>query len=158
MAGVIYSIDTSALLHGWHRAYPPKRFPALWIKLDDLIEEGRLLATIEVLYELEKKADEVFSWAKSRKDTLFRQIDDDVQDAVVGLMQDYPKLVDTAKGKSGGDPFVIAQALSAKPCHTVVTQEVGGSEQKPNIPWVCQAVGVLSINLLGLIDQEDWVF
>lgn len=158
MTGVIYSIDTSALLHGWHRAYPPKRFPALWTKLDDLIEEGRLLATIEVLNELEKKADDAFLWARARKATLFREIDDDVQDAVVGLMQTYPKLVDTAKGKSGGDPFVIAQALSAKPRHTVVTQEAGGSAKQPNIPWVCQEIGVLSINLLAMIDQEDWVF
>ncbi len=158
MPGVIYSIDTSALLHGWHRAYPPKRFPALWTKLDSLIDEGRLLATIEVLNELEKKADEAFLWAKARKQALFRNIDDEVQDAVVFLMQTYPKLVDTAKGKSGGDPFVIAQALSAKPYHTVVTQEAGGSAKQPNIPWVCQEVGVPSINLLAMIDQEDWVF
>lgn len=151
-------MDTSALIHGWQRAYPPKRFPALWTKLDELIDEGRLLATIEVLHELEKKADDAFAWAKDRKETLFREIDDDVQDAVVGLMQAYPKLVDTAKGKSGGDPFVIAQALAAKPFHTVVTEEKGGSAKQPNIPWVCQDVGVTAMSLLAMIDNEDWVF
>ena len=158
MAGATYSIDTSALLHGWHRAYPPKRFPALWLKLDELIDQGRLIATIEVLNELEKKADDTFAWAKERKDSLFREIDEDVQDAVVHLMQTYPRLVDTAKGKSGGDPFVIAQAMAANPCHTVVTEEAGGSGKQPKIPWVCQDAGVPWINLLAMIDLEDWVF
>jgi hypothetical protein len=154
----IYSIDTSALVHGWRRAYPPKRFSALWAKIDELIEQGRLVASIEVLHELEKKDDDVFAWAKERKATLFREIDEDVQGAVVFLMQTYPKLVDTGKGKSGGDPFVIAQAMAANPRHVVVTQEAGGSNERPKIPFVCQAEGVECIDLLSLIEAEDWSF
>ena len=55
-----YSIDTSAILDGWRRYYPPDTFPGLWDKLDSLIEEGHLAATEEVLIELEKKDDDVF--------------------------------------------------------------------------------------------------
>jgi hypothetical protein len=159
MAGpAIYSIDTSALVHGWRRAYPPKRFGGLWAKIDELIEQGRLVASIEVYHELEKKDDDVFAWAKARKDTLFRDIEEDVQVAVIYLMRTYPKLVDTGKGKSGGDPFVIAQALAADPPHVVVSQEAGGSADRPKIPFVCQAEGVECINLLALIEAEDWTF
>ena len=157
-SSAIYSIDTSALLHGWRRAYPPKRFPGLWVKIDDLISEARLIASIEVLSELEKKDDDIFAWAKERKDVLFRDIDEDVQAAVVHIMQNYPKLVDTGKGKSGCDPFVIAQALASNPPLVVVTQEVGGSMTKPKIEFVCQAEGITCINLLALIEAEDWSF
>ena len=158
MPATVYSIDTSCLVHGWHRAYPPKRFPGLWARINALIDEGRLVASIEVFNELEKKDDELRAWAKDRKAALFREIDDDVQGAVVHVMAAYPKLVDTGKGKSGGDPFVIAQALAGDPVLTVVTQEQGGSADKPRIPFVCQAEGVPCINLLALIEAEDWTF
>lgn len=160
MAGgrITYSIDTSSLLHAWFRAYPPKRFGSLWAALDRLIGEGRLVASIEVFHELKKKDDDVFAWAKVRKDTMFREIDDDVQDEVVRIMQVYPKLVDTGKGKSGGDPFVIAQALAARPRLVVITQEAGGSAEKPKIPFVCDQEAIRHINLLTLIEEEDWSF
>jgi hypothetical protein len=35
----------------------------------------------------------------------------------------YPRLVDTVKGRSGGDPFVIAVARIKHPPMTVVTEE-----------------------------------
>lgn len=154
----IYSIDTSALLHAWRRAYPPKRFSRLWAAIDDLIAQGRLIGSIEVYHELERKDDDVFAWAKERKELLFAEIDDDVQAEVVRLMQIYPKLVDTGKGKSGGDPFVIAQALAANPHLIVVTQEAGGSANSPRIPFVCGQEGARCIDLLTLIEEEDWSF
>lgn len=48
-----YSIDTSSILDGWRRYYPPDVFQQLWTRLDDLIAEGSLRATEEVLVELE---------------------------------------------------------------------------------------------------------
>ncbi|KQZ73069.1 hypothetical protein ASE06_11580 [Sphingopyxis sp. Root214] len=123
-----------------------------------MIDDSRLIATIEVYHELEKKDDEVFAWAKDRKETLFLEIDEDVQSHVIRLMQNYPRLVDTKKGKSGGDPFVIAQALAGNPALTVISQEKGGSLARPNIPVVCAAEGVRVIELLDLIEEEDWTF
>ena len=74
------------------------------------------------------------------------------------IMQKYPKLVDTGKGKSGGDPFVIAQALAGNPRLVVVTQEAGGTANKPRIPYVCDREGVQHIDLLTLFEKEDWSF
>jgi Domain of unknown function (DUF4411) len=153
-----YCIDTSSLVHAWRRAYPPKRFAGLWTSIDKLIEDGRLVATIEVYHELKKKDDDIFEWAKARKQSMFLDIDDEVQNEVVRIMQSYPKLVDTGKGKSGGDPFVIAQALARNPRLIVITQEAGGSADKPRIPYVCEREAVRHINLLTLIEEEDWVF
>lgn len=154
----IYCFDTSALIHAWRRAYPPKRFPGVWAAFDALIEDGRMVASIEVYNELEKKDDDVFAWAKERKDTLFVEINDDVQAQVVQIMATYPRLVDTVKGKSGGDPFVIALAMSATPPHTIVTDEKGGKADSPKIPSVCVHEGVPCIDLLTLIEDEDWTF
>lgn len=157
-ARVVYCIDSSSLIHASKRAYPLRRFPRLWTAIEDLIEADRLIISIEVYHELERKDDEVFAWAKERKDALCREIDDDVQDHVIRLMRTYPRLVDTKKGKSGGDPFVLAQALAAKPHLVVITEEKGGSETSPKIPFVCAREGLRCIDLLALIDAEDWSF
>lgn len=116
-----------------------------------------MIASLEVYFELQKKDDEVSEWAKERKDTLFHDIDETSQAAVVELMANYPKLVDTSTGKSGADPFVIALAKSP-PTSTVVTQEAGGSAKSPKIPFVCQVEGLTCISVLEMIDNEDWVF
>lgn len=157
-AGKVYCVDTSSLLHAWARAYPPARFPALWTALDQLIDAGRLVASIEVYNELQKKDDDVFAWAKERKEALFRNIDEDVQAAVVQVMAKYPKLVDTSTGKSGGDPFVIAVAMAIGSACCVVTEEAGGSDKSPKIPFVCRQENIDCTNLLGMIEREQWVF
>ena len=154
----IYCFDTSSLLHAWRRAYPPKRFPAVWGALEALIDEGRMVASIEVFNELAKKDDDACIWAKAHKEAFFHEIDDDVQNAVVYIMATYPKLVDTSTGKSGGDPFVLALALANHPKFIVVTEEQGGSAKSPKIPSVCGAEGMPCISLLDLIEQEDWTF
>ena len=48
-----YSIDTSALLEAYVRRYPPDIVPRLWDeKLDELIEDGTLVAAYDVLEDL----------------------------------------------------------------------------------------------------------
>ncbi len=158
MAPPIYSIDSSALIHGWQRVYRPKNFGFVWDRLDLLIEEGRLRASVEVLNELEKKDDELYAWCKDRREALFVEIDDSCQTQVGYIMGTYPRLVDTVKGRSGGDPFVIALAATTNPPMTVVTEEHPGKKDSPKIPDVCLAEGIPCIGLADMIEQEDWKF
>lgn len=153
-----YCIDSSSLLHAANRAYPLRRFPKLWEEIEALVEDGRLVISIEVYHELERKDDAVFGWCKDRKEAICQEISDEVQTHVIRLMRAYPRLVDTRKGKSGGDPFVLAQALAGSPQLTVVTEEKGGSDASPKIPSVCAAEGLRCINILTLIEEEDWSF
>lgn len=153
--GPIYSIDSSAVIHGWRRIYRPKNFSFVWSRLDILIAEKRLRASIEVFGEMEKKDDEVFEWCKDRKDKLFVEIDDLCQHHVIRLMSKYPRLVDTVKGRSGGDPFVIALAATMRPPMVVVSEENPGRQR---IPDVCQAENIRCIRLPDLIEEEDWKF
>lgn len=68
-------------------------------------------------------------------------------------MQKYPRLVDTVKGRSGADPFVIALAKSRQPPMTIVTEEMPG---KVKIPDVCLSEGINWCNLADLIEAEGW--
>jgi Domain of unknown function (DUF4411) len=151
----IYSADSSALIHGWRRIYRPKNFGFVWDRLGTLIEEGRLKASIEVYSDLEKKDDELFKWCKEHKDKLVVDIDASVQAHVARIMKGYPRLVDTVKGRSGSDPFVIGLAASTNPTMTVVTEEFVG---KVRIPDVCNAEKIAHCGLADLIERENWKF
>jgi Domain of unknown function (DUF4411) len=151
----IYSIDSSALIHGWRRVYRPKNFGIVWDHLGVLAEEGRLRASIEVLNELQKKEDELLVWCKDRKEKLFVEIDDDIQTHLSRIMGNHPRLVDTVKGRSSADPFVIALAATMNPSMIVVTEEYEG---KTRIPDVCIAESIEYCRLADLIERENWKF
>jgi len=153
---VKYSIDTSAILDGWVRYYPPEVFPALWSRVERLIATGDLRATEEVLVELEKKDDRVCDWAR-RQDGFFVPIDAAIQPLVSSILTSFEKLVDTRASRSGGDPFVIALA-QLHACSVVTGEARTGSLNRPNIPDVCGALGLRCVSFLGLIRQEGWVF
>jgi hypothetical protein len=70
-------------------------------------------------------------------------------------MAKYPRLVDTAKGRSGADPFVIALAATSNPCMVVVTEESPG---KTRIPDVCLAGNIQYCGLADMIEREEWTF
>jgi hypothetical protein len=123
--------------------------------MDVLMEEGRLLCSVEVLHELKKKDDELHGWCNERKEKFCVEIDDDCQREVARLMAAYPRLVDTVKGRSGADPFVIALARTIRPGMVVVTEENIG---RVRIPDVCAGEGVRCIRLADLIEEEDWHF
>src|SRR5262245_60517800 len=150
-----YSIDTSSLIDGWHDHYPIKIFPGLWAKLGSLIERGVLVATEEVRTELERKSDDLLAWAERQK--LFLPLDDAIQAEVRIILRDHPKLIDTRKGRSGCDPFVIALAKMKK--WTVISQEqLTGNAKRPKIPDVCKAYDIRCIRLLELFEEQKWQF
>lgn len=153
MAGLVYSVDSSALIHAHRRIYRPKNFGFVWKGFDKLISEGRFKASIEVYTELQKKDDEVFEWAKERKEAMFVEIDEPTQTVVSQIMAAHPRLVDTTKGRSGADPFVIALAKTVTPQMMVVTEEYPGKER---IPDVCEAQNVDHCGVADLVEKEGW--
>jgi hypothetical protein len=151
-----YSIDTSAILHAWRRSYPPEVFPALWEKLNELVDRGELLASQEVLFELERKDDDVYRWARERR-RMFVPTDEDVQRVVQDILRDYPGLVDPKRERSGADPFVVAVAR-VKGCTVVTNERPTTSPTRVKIPTVCQALGIRCLDLLQFIREKGWVF
>ena len=157
MAAARYSIDTSALIDGWTGYYPPDVFPGMWEKLEELADQGILIASEEVLHELERKEDELHKWAKQRPH-MFVPFDEPVQKAVREILCTHRNLLKQGKTRSGADPFVIAVARTRQ-C-TVVTGErpSGNPQNKPHIPDVCRAYSIRYLSLLDLLREQGWVF
>ena len=152
----IYCIDTSAWLDGWVRDYPRDVFPSLWEKLDEYIAAGVLKCSEEVYVELQKKEDGLHDWLMERK-TVFVTTDEEIQGIVAALLEKHPRLVDTIRGRSQADPFVIAVAehLNA----VVVTGEKPrGNLDVPRIPDVCQARNIRCIDFLAMLRELGWKF
>jgi hypothetical protein len=152
----MYSIDTSAILDGWVRHYPPDIFPGLWAKIEILIENGGLVATEEVLLELKKRDDAVYRWALKQR-SMFRLLDDRIQMAVADVLMHHPRLVGARANRSGADAFVIALA-AVEHCTVVTGESATNSTSRPNIPDVCAAMEIRCISLLQLIREQGWVF
>lgn len=151
-----YSVDTSAIIEGWVRDFPPDLAPHAWMKIEESIDGGVLVASEEVLIELEKKHDKVYEWACKRKH-MFVPIDEKIQEAVRSILRDYNRLVDTRRNRSGADPFVIALAM-VKRLSVVTAENPTGRPERPKIPDVCDALGIPWLNMIALFREQGWQF
>ena len=147
-----YSIDSSGILDLF-RYYPADVFPTIWTQME--AAAGSVIFAIDEVYrELEKKDDDAFQWLKARR-TMVVDLDVPTQQSVSEILAGHPRLVDTRKSRSSGDPFVIAFARTRH--LTVVTGErPSGVLAKPNIPDVCIALGIPWMNVLSMFRREGW--
>lgn len=153
-----YCIDTSALIAAWSEHYPIEHFPVLWEKLDELVEDGKLMAPIEVLHETKRRSDELHKWLGQRK-KMFIDIDEGIQVRQAEVMAAYPRLIDQRRSHFAADPWVISLALERG--LLLVTQErATGNANRPHIPDVCNDAAFKTdcINVVQLIRRERWVF
>ena len=150
-----YSLDTGCLINGWQHHYPPDMFAPVWDHLDQLIESGIVVASAEVLFELERQDDEVHAWAKQRNH-MFLDLIVPLQDQVSYLMKNYPKLVST--GRNRADPFVVGLARLRDDPLTVVTEETRfrAGPNKPKIPFICDQEGIPCVSLVKLLRDTGW--
>lgn len=123
--------------------------------MDELIRRGALIATEEVLHELERKDDEVYEWARQRD--MFVDTNEAIQLAATGILRNHPKLIDQRKNRSGADPFVIALA-QVEGCAVVTAEKPTTSSKRPNIPDVCDALGIQWLTILQLFRAQGWSF
>ena len=151
---LVYSLDTSSLIDAWDVYYPPENFPTLWRRFDDLIGTGRARAASEVRTEIERLHDGLTDWSAKHAE-MFCEIDRPLSDAKPAVMRDYPRLVDTITGRSGGDPWVIALA-QVHGC--IVVSEEKPAKRKMRIPDVCRELGLPCIRITDLVKHEGWRF
>jgi Domain of unknown function (DUF4411) len=145
-----FCVDTSGWLDGWLRHYPRDVFPSLWQNVEERVNGCEIIASEEVYVELQKKDDDLHEWMKERKFMLI-PANESVQRHVAEVLATYPRLVDTLKGRSQADPFVIATAVETG--SIVVTGESVGTATKPRIPFVCQQLGIRCITFLDMIRE-----
>lgn len=157
MTETVYCLDSSALIDGLERFYPPEQFPRLWERMDELMEEGRLIVSDEVFVEVSKKDKAAADWCAERKEDVVVETDSEIANQVRDVLSDFPLLVKQMKGRNRADPFVIATAELYEA--VVVTGEGNdGTEGRPKIPFVCANRDVRCIKFLELIQEENWSF
>lgn len=151
-----YSIDTSVLINGWHKNYPPDIFPIFWERLSDLIQQGIAIASIEVLNELQKQRDDLLKWCEANRQ-MFCDFDRTVQTEAHKILSRYPRLIDSRPAVSPADVWVIALA-KAEDAIVVTEEHPTNSSHKPKIPDVCIGLGIPCINTVQLMREQGWKF
>jgi hypothetical protein len=161
----VYCIDTSSLIE-LKIKYPREVFPTLWEKMEELIQNGRIIAPIEVKKEIEKGDDELKKWVRGKKrNRMFIKPDENQVMKVKEILKDFPFLAKPDKpDEPNADPWLFAVVLvkieeekeRLIQYNSIVTDE---SQRKPRkIPAVCKEIGIVSINLIGLFKEEGWKF
>ena len=166
-----YVIDSSSLID-MKLYYRMSSFKTLWVRINELIRQGRLAAPIAVLEELEHKSDELTAWAQGHNDSFFYADSDYALTQVSLILKKFPNLIDPNREREQADPFVIALALDRRdgPQKTfnkfevcVVTEERidshrRGKSQKTKIPEVCIFFDLPCFSMVDMIEREGWEF
>ena len=153
-----YSIDTSGLLDGRRRYYPPSVFPGLWEDIEDLIQTGGLLSPEEVFHDLEKQDDAVHGWVKTQMG-LFVPLDHDIQVATAEIMAVFDEWVPADRSRNVADPFVVAIAR-VRGCPVVSGEHFSDSPfpSRVKIPNVCRHFGLRHMSFLEMISDLRWTY
>ncbi len=91
---------------------------------------------------MEKKEDDAYEWAKNHEN-MFILTDERIQLAVIEILRNHKKLIDTQKNRSGADSFVIALA-NVEGCGVLTGEKPTNRPDRPKIPDVCR--------------EQKWVF
>lgn len=150
--GIVYCLDANVLIQAWQKYYAPDICLDYWEILNQLGSQGRIFIPEEVRNEIvatdagDKTEDDLSRWLKRSSIPVQKPTE-----RVIKCWQDILRanplhkfLVDSVKGRSLADPWVISHALSRNA--TVVTKEspiTSISAKKPvTIPNVCQNMGL----------------
>ena len=156
---VVYSLDLSALFAAFNERYPIENFPAFWCKIEELIKNDRLKIA-EIAFDEALRDEGVKKWCKENQlRPNFRwATNDPIQRKVSEILKLFPKLLDDRRGKSGDDPWVIALAMVSQNCIVVTEEKPTGSPLRPEIPDVCAHFNLQCIQLVELVQRENWIF
>lgn len=151
-----FCLDSGPFINSWRKHYPPPLFPCVWDCLGELCQENRIIIPKAVYDEIEVGGDDLFDWIKERKN-IIHEVNEEVIRAVKEIMRDYGRLVDTKKGRSVADPWVIAHAVATSA--VVVTEEEPAKQPSKSlkIPDVCNSLGIRYMNTVGLLRSRGFL-
>ena len=154
-----YVFDNSSL-STLFRNYYCRRFSTLWQHFGELVDNGDIVSTREVLREIEDgPVESLREWA-AQNGELFTMPNAEEGAFVAGIysVQHFQQNIERQKMLKGGrnaDPFVIAKAAVTE--RTVVTME----QRQPNaakIPNICDHFGISCMTLEDFMETEGWEF
>jgi len=157
-------LDSNIFIEAKNYYYGFKTFPGFWKWLDVEQAQGRLGSIQPICSELLKGDDELSAWAKDRKDSgWFVPVDDEqtqlnlTKIANWVMEQPYKEAAKT-DFLSGGDPWLIAKAMTLEA--TVVTLETFDAltKKKVKIPNVCHTFGITYMDTFELLGTMGATF
>lgn len=156
-----YTIDTSSLLAMMNAGekYDKEVFKKLWADFQALCDAGKVISHTEVQKEIKDGGmkDQIV-WTKLYKH-IFQKYnlpaEEDVIRDIGSKGGHFVSFLQQQKSKSvHADPWLVAQAKVEN--LILITEEAVNSPKK--IPQVCIAMGVKSVNIFGLIQEEGWSY
>lgn len=114
-------------------------------------ENGLIKSPEEVLNEIKKKDDNLSDWIKDRASSIFEKEIEGIQGLVVEILADHPRLLDTKKGRSGADVWVIAFAEFYGGIAVSDETKRTNTGKSPKIPDVCEFRGVNHMDTIAFI-------
>ncbi|NHZ84750.1 MAG: DUF4411 family protein [Planctomycetia bacterium] len=144
-----YCLDSNVLIQAWQKYYSPKYCQSYWDVLNDLGNQ-RIIFIPEMVYEeITRTDDDLSEWLKSSMIEV-KTIDTEVTKCLKNIYSadlNHKHMVDSKKGRSLADPWVIAHAMKEQAI--VVTKEekiTAINSNKIKIPNVCDKMNVRWIN------------
>jgi len=159
--GIIYCLDTNFFIEAWNKYYSPKFCSDYWNVIEDLAKKDLIFIPQAVRDEIYKTDDELSKWLK-REIVPVRPLSEKVSEclrAIYAKDEKHKRLVDSSKGRSLADPWVIAHAMNERAI--VVTKEekvTNPGSDKIKIPNVCDAMDVKWMNDFEFIRRMNIQF
>lgn len=144
-----YCLDSNVLIQAWQKYYSPNYCQSYWDVLNDLGNQGIIFIPEMVYEEITRTDDDLSEWLKSSMIEV-KTIDAEVTKCLKNIYSadsNHKHMVDSKKGRSLADPWVIAHAMKEQAI--VVTKEekiTAINSNKIKIPNVCDKMSVRWIN------------
>lgn len=126
--------------------------------MEELVQQGRLIAPEDIFDELTDQQDDLYEWAKAHRN-LFVEIGPREEDRLRKMLAAFPQLADPIKSRScASSADQILVALAAANRYVLVSEESAGSRTKPKIQELCDLFRVERIRFLDIVKREGWTF
>ncbi len=156
-----YCLDANVLIEAWRKYYNPKFCPDYWKILTELGKSGRIFIPELVYEEIVRTEDNLSTWLKQSKIPISK-INESVTiclQKVYATNPSHKNLVDSTRGRSLADPWVIAHALHQNA--TVVTKEnkeTALNSKRIKIPNFCDNMNIRWVDDFQFIHELDIKF
>ena len=153
-----FCLDANVFIEAHRVRYPADVFPGFWEAILDGARRGMVRSIAEVYLELARGTDGLVAWAAEHRKAIFRPNDDEATQLALGEVYQaidarLPRYTEAAKERflRGADPWLVAWCLAHG--HVLVTEEVNDPKatRRVALPGICRALGVESLNTLGLL-------
>lgn len=153
-----YVFDTNVFITLFSNYYRDN-FPSLWKLFDQMIDEGRITSTREVLREIEDRNVGLYEWAQSNQNVFTTpNAKEGAFVTEIYKVVHFQQNIERQKILQGGknaDPFIIARAAAED--YSVVTAEIH-KRDAVKIPNICGHFKIRCLKLEEFMEAENWRF